>query len=164
MAVADLPAMGLSGAALYARWKGMIRRCDDPKYRYWPAYGGRGITVCARWRGKGGFRRWLEDMGGPPPPGMSIDRIDNDGNYEPGNCRWAMPAEQNRNQRPRAKVIDRERVIRLYAEGQSADEVALACDTTRGYVLKLASRARRETTGTHGSSGLRRQAQGTASA
>ena len=73
----------------------MKRRCYDPKRRYFKVYGGRGITVCAKWRDS--FKAFLADMGPRPSLGHSIDRIDNDGNYEPGNCRWATDEEQGLN-------------------------------------------------------------------
>jgi hypothetical protein len=78
-------------------WQAMIDRCHDPKSTYFAHYGGRGIRVCNRWRES--FALFQADMGPRPSPIHSLDRIDNDGNYEPGNVRWATPREQGRNKR-----------------------------------------------------------------
>jgi hypothetical protein len=90
---------GMYGTAEYTTWKSMFQRCFNPKTERFPSYGGRGITVCGRWMGDGGFQRFLEDMGRRPSPDHSLDRIDANGNYEPGNCRWATTVEQARNKR-----------------------------------------------------------------
>jgi hypothetical protein len=73
----------------------MVARCTNPKHRAYKSYGGRGITVCARWRS---FTNFLADMG-EKPEGLSLDRIDYNGNYEPDNCRWATDKQQARNKR-----------------------------------------------------------------
>lgn len=83
----------------YKAWLGLRERTTNPANKAWRDYGGRGITVCERWRNS--FEAFRLDMGPRPSPGHSIDRINNDGNYEPGNCRWATRAEQNKNQRPK---------------------------------------------------------------
>jgi hypothetical protein len=80
----------------YESWRNMIRRCYNPSLRLYPLYGGRGITVCDRW--KRSYFNFLTDMG-DMPEGMSIDRIETNGNYEPSNCRWADDVTQRRNRR-----------------------------------------------------------------
>jgi hypothetical protein len=74
-------------------WDSMWTRCTNPKHASWQYYGARGISVCERWRS---FEAFLSDMGARPQ-GTSLDRVNGNGNYEPGNCRWASPAEQSQN-------------------------------------------------------------------
>lgn len=79
----------------YYSWKGMIQRCLNESHTYYPIYGGRGIRVCERWMD---FRNFYSDMG-DRPSGFTLDRIDNFGDYEPQNCRWASQKTQLRNMR-----------------------------------------------------------------
>ena len=85
---------------LYRTWMGMRERCSNPRHVEWERYGGRGIHVCARWSD---FAAFLADMG-ERPEGMTLDRIDVDGNYEPGNVRWATAQEQYANQREKVTI------------------------------------------------------------
>lgn len=82
----------------YEIWRGMIQRCEDPKVKCYPRYGGRGIRVCDEWRRD--FLAFLNEVGRRPTPKHSIDRIQNDGDYEPGNCKWSTAKEQAANRRP----------------------------------------------------------------
>ena len=81
----------------YAIWNTMRARCHNPKTSSYPNYGGRGISVCKRWRKS--FVNFINDMGRRPSDKYTLDRIDNDGNYEPGNVRWATWHQQRMNQR-----------------------------------------------------------------
>lgn len=80
----------------YISWSSMIARCELPSVNGYESYGGRGIKVCPQWRNS--FTVFLNDMGSRPP-NMSIDRLDNDKGYEPGNCKWSTASEQQRNKR-----------------------------------------------------------------
>lgn len=83
----------------YYSWCGMMTRCFNSKSDGYGRYGGRGITVCDRWRGFDGFSTFLKDMGQKPSSDHSLDRCEVNGNYEPSNCRWATSEEQIANRR-----------------------------------------------------------------
>ena len=107
---------GKTHTDLHNIWLGMKNRCNNPKtgaYRY---YGGRGIKVCDRWQND--FSAFEADMG-PRPPGLTVERVDNDGPYAPWNCKWATRAEQNKNQRSKAVMGA---LRKMHAERRAREE------------------------------------------
>jgi len=86
---------GMCTAPIYKRWHAMIERCTNPKHKYFKYYGGRGITVCRRWRTS--FQNFIDDLPRMPRPGMTLDRIKNNKGYTLGNVRWATREEQSNN-------------------------------------------------------------------
>ena len=90
---------GMCKTATYKAWQHLIDRCKNPNDKKYKYYGGRGIKICERWLSENnGFVNFFADMG-EKPKGLTLERMDNDGNYEPGNCKWATYKEQNNNQR-----------------------------------------------------------------
>jgi hypothetical protein len=122
---------GLAYHALYACWASMHDRCRNPNHAAYHNYGGRGIAVCDRWTGRDGFPTFLADMG-ERPEDLTLERIDNDGNYEPGNCCWATRSQQRRNSRPSTWV----RGIRHgHAKLAEAEVLAIRASNLRGVDL-----------------------------
>jgi hypothetical protein len=94
---------GLTRHELYGTWVAMLHRCEDPDWKAYQHYGGRGIKVCEAWHDVAVFIADIESAIGPRPSGLTLDRIDNDRGYEPGNVQWATRSQQTRNQRPRKR-------------------------------------------------------------
>lgn len=94
--------MNVRDQPLYGTWRSMIARCKNPNVHNFHNYGGRGISVCARWRT---FANFVSDMGDKPSPDHTLDRINSDGDYEPANCHWATRLHQARNQRRTVTVV-----------------------------------------------------------
>ncbi len=88
---------GQTNTKLYRAWASMLSRCSNPRHADWKNYGARGIRVCVEWKSFTAFMAWAQHNG--PHDGLSLDRINNDGNYEPANCRWTTTQEQHNNTR-----------------------------------------------------------------
>jgi hypothetical protein len=122
------------GTPIYQTWISMIQRCRNQKNKSFKHYGGRGIIVCERWKTAANF---IEDMG-PRPEGMTLERINNDRGYEPGNCKWASPAEQTRNNRQTKLTKHQVHRIREFKwAGASAKELAVLFDVTKSTIFKI---------------------------
>lgn len=101
---------GMSYTPVHNAWCDMRKRCTDPGHHAWDLYGGRGIRVCERWDR---FENFYEDMGDKPDKTYSLERIDGNGNYEPGNCKWATKTEQSRNRR-NVFTAEQDETLRTY--------------------------------------------------
>lgn len=121
----------------YRSWDMMKQRCLNPRNKRYPAYGGRGIQVCDRWQKS--FIAFFEDMGSCPP-GLTIDRIDNDGDYEPSNCRWATKFQQMNNQRKSRRLTfqGRTQTITQWARELGFKRGTVEARIKRGWPIKRA--------------------------
>lgn len=131
----------------YRSWMAMLDRCRNPNNGSFHRYGGRGITVCQRWRRS--YIAFLEDMGRRPSIAYTLDRIDNDGNYEPGNCRWATAKVQGRTvgrpgeSNPSARLcLEQVRIIRRCLNlGMNQQEIAPVFSISQMSVSRIKTRA-----------------------
>jgi hypothetical protein len=129
--------MRLPPGRTWKSWAQMKQRCQNPKAPDYARYGGRGIRVCERWQK---FANFLVDMGSRPE-GMTLDRKDTNGNYEPGNCRWATPAEQQQNMR--STKLDWTAVTRIRAlceAGNSQTDVAQLFGVSSSLISRVVNR------------------------
>lgn len=123
----------MSGLPIYKVWLGMQQRCTNPSDSSYRHYGARGITVCERWNS---IHAFLVDMG-HPPAGHSIGRIDNDGNYEPSNCRWETQEQQNENTRRNRYITwqGRTQTIKAWAKELDMEPRRISERLARGWTL-----------------------------
>lgn len=126
VAIARLTKHGMKGTPEYRCWKGITERCLNQNKKTFANYGGRGIKMCERWRHS--FENFFADMGPKPTPQHSIERINNDGDYEPENCRWATRIEQSRNKR--SNVIIRLTLV------EAAQLTGMPYDTVKSRILR----------------------------
>lgn len=122
---------GMSETREYAGWTAMRERCNNPTCHKFHLYGGRGIKVCERWDS---FENFYADMG-PRPKGYTIERIDNDGNYEPSNCKWATKTEQSRNRRGVYTPQEDQKIREAIALGYSFPQMAKHVGKSPGSVM-----------------------------
>lgn len=124
---------GATGTPEYSRWAHMIARCEDPSSEHFDRYGGRGIVICERWRRD--FSAFLADMGPLPSPKHSIERLRNDGNYEPGNCEWVTVKAQARNKSNNRVIVafGQSKCLAEWAEAIGISPTSLAERIDRGW-------------------------------
>ena len=128
-----------SKSRTYRAWAAMKCRCDNPQHKSYANYGGRGIKVCDRWSSSDGYPNFLADMG-TPSTGQSLDRIDNNGNYSPENCRWADAKTQQRNsRRTRMLTFAGETLpLKTWAERQGLERNTVDYRLKRGWSVEKA--------------------------
>lgn len=121
-----------------ASWHNMLYRCYKPGNPRYARYGGRGIQVCRRWRFN--FRAFIADMGPMPGPGYTLDRLDNDGDYEPANCRWATKADQakNRSNTRRFEIDGQTRCLAEWARALRLSPTTIARRLRLGWPPRVA--------------------------
>ena len=124
----------------YSTWANMKQRCTNPKLKHYKNYGGRGIRVCKRWMES--FAYFLADMGEKPSPEHSLERLDNNGGYNPDNCRWATRAEQSKNKRNNFLLTynGQTKTISGWAKSLGIDRMTLKGRLRRGWPLERALR------------------------
>lgn len=134
---ADPLAESLRETGCYASWTNMWHRCTNPNATNWAYYGGRGITVCERWKS---FEAFAADMGPSYRDGLTLDRIDSDGPYSPENCRWATMEEQNVNKRSNRLVTfqGRTQTISQWASELGMNYFALRTRFDKGWTPERA--------------------------
>lgn len=130
------PIHGASHKRVYTTWLNMKHRCDDPGTEGYSNYGGRGIRVCERWHS---FENFYADMGDPPHM-MTLDRIDNDGNYDPTNCRWASKHTQSRNKRTNRNITidDKTMCLKDWCKYYSIEIATVYARLKRGWNIEEA--------------------------
>lgn len=130
---------GMRSSPAYRSWIQMRTRCKNPNHHAYSEYGGRGIGVCPRWDS---FENFLADMG-ERPEGKSLDRIDPNGNYEPGNCRWAAPNIQAQNKRTaKLATSDVEAIRSLLDRNESQQLIARMFGVSASMISKIKAGAR----------------------
>ena len=127
---------GIADVPEYRAWYSIKKRCLDPKAEQFKNYGARGIGICAEWVND--YRAFYAHVGPRPSPKHSIDRIDNDGNYEPGNVRWATRTTQSRNSRwPRLSELDADCIRYWHAAGLSQGDLSFVFRLSGGHVSRV---------------------------
>lgn len=121
----------------FRSWESMKQRCLNPRFSSYKWYGGRGIKVCERWASRKGFANFLSDMG-EVPIGLTLERINNLGNYEPSNCRWATRKEQCRNRKTSAFITFRGRTqtVAAWAEGLGINDKTIYNRLYKGWTVE----------------------------
>ena len=140
---------------LWDTWRTMIRRCHSPTNKKYAAYGAKGVSVCEAWRDN--FHTFLQDVGSRPSPLHSLDRVDNAGNYEPGNVRWATSLEQQTNRAQRAPYLvtigGRTKTLYALCKSSGVDRPTVVKDIQRGIspeVAFIAALLRKQLFAAHG--------------
>ncbi len=129
----------MSKTRFYKIWKGIFTRCYNKNYRLFKDYGGRGIKVCKQWHR---FENFRDDMLKSYTDDLSIERVDNNGNYNPKNCKWATREEQNKNKRMHKLTREKVKEIRILYKYGNGKHLAIKYGVTSAVISEIVNRKR----------------------